>query len=54
MQERNYAAKCLNKSLALKSEENGFVYFSLHDALLDEELLDTVFFFVGWFSFASS
>ena len=39
--ERNYAAKCLNTSLSVKCEENGFVYFSLHDALLDEECLET-------------
>ena len=39
--ERNYAAKCLNTSLLTKCEENGFVYFSLHDALLDEECLET-------------
>ena len=39
--ERNYAAKCLNASLSSKCEENGFIYFSLHDALLDEECLET-------------
>lgn len=39
--ERNFAAKCLNASLSAKCEENGFVYFSLHDALLDEENLET-------------
>mgnify|MGYP002344027057 CR=1 FL=1 len=39
--ERNYAAKCLNASLSLRCEENGFVYFSLHDALLDEKRLET-------------
>ena len=39
--ERNYAAKYLNMSLFQKCEENSFVYFSLHDALLDEECLET-------------
>ena len=39
--ERNYAAKCLNASLSVKCEQEGFVYFSLHDALLDEECLET-------------
>ena len=39
--ERNYAAKYLNVSLSARCEENGFVYFSLHDALLDEECLET-------------
>lgn len=39
--ERNYAAKCLNSSLSVKCVEHGFVYFSLHDALLDEECLET-------------
>ena len=39
--ERNYAAKCLNAALSIKCEENDFVYFSLHDVLLDEEHLQT-------------
>ena len=39
--ERNYAAKCLNASLSVKCKENSFVYFSLHDALQDEECLET-------------
>ena len=39
--ERNYAAKCLNASLSVKCEQEGFVYFSLHDALLDGERLET-------------
>ena len=39
--ERNYAANCLNTSLSQKSYQNGFVYFSLHDVLFDEERLET-------------
>jgi len=39
--ERNHAAKCLNASLSVKCEEKGFVYFSLHDLLLDEKYLET-------------
>ena len=39
--ERNYAAKCLNKSLSLKCHENGFLYFSLHHAFMDVENLET-------------
>jgi len=39
--ERNYAAKCLNASLSVKCKENSFVYFSLHDVLLDEDCLET-------------
>ena len=39
--ERNFAAKCLNTSLFARCEEYGFVYFSLHDALLNEESLET-------------
>ena len=39
--ERNFAAKCLNTSLQARCEQIGFVYFSLHDALLDEEGLET-------------
>lgn len=39
--ERNYAAKCLNASLSAKCEKLGFAYFSLHDAMFDEEYLET-------------
>ena len=41
IRERNYAVKCLNSQLSQRCEENGFVYFSLHDALFDEECLET-------------
>ena len=39
--DRNYAAMYLNSCLDRECAQNGFVYFSLHDVLLDEKLCCT-------------